>query len=302
MIRYLDHPGIDKGKWDAAIDRAVNGNIYAYSWYLDIVSPNWDALVEDAYHAVMPLTWRKKFGIHYLYQPFVTQQLGAFSTEEIDGSTLLEFLETVPKRFRHARIQLNTGNRVPAAHQFSKRVTHHLSLDSTYDQLAAAYSENRKRDLKKSLKAGVQISSQPDSDSWLSQKIQAAGNNVSGVKPRDWRTLQTLLGELERRHLLSVFVAVLEQQTVASAVTVTSGEHVIYLTGFATEKGKQVGASTLLFDHIIKTYAEQPLVLDFEGSMISGIAHFFKSLGGIEVPYWEVAWNRLPWPLKLLKR
>ncbi len=39
----------------------------------------WDALVLDDYQAVMPLTWRSKFGIRYLYQPAFTQQTGIFS-------------------------------------------------------------------------------------------------------------------------------------------------------------------------------------------------------------------------------
>src|ERR1700692_3437990 len=80
MIHYLKHNAIDKRRWDEAIDRAFNGMIYAKSWYLDIVSPQWDALVSDDYRAVMPLTWRRKFGVYYLYQPFFTQQLGVFTT------------------------------------------------------------------------------------------------------------------------------------------------------------------------------------------------------------------------------
>jgi hypothetical protein len=65
-----------------AIARSFNGIVYAYSWYLDIVSPGWDALVKDDYKSVMPLTWRKKYGIKYLYQPFFTQQLGVFSSDK----------------------------------------------------------------------------------------------------------------------------------------------------------------------------------------------------------------------------
>ena len=32
----------------------------------------WDALVLDDYAAVMPLTWRRKYGTRYLYQPAFT--------------------------------------------------------------------------------------------------------------------------------------------------------------------------------------------------------------------------------------
>jgi hypothetical protein len=61
LITYLKHTEIDKYKWDACITRASNSLVYAYSWFLDVVSPNWDALILDDYTAVMPITHRKKY-------------------------------------------------------------------------------------------------------------------------------------------------------------------------------------------------------------------------------------------------
>ena len=69
QIRYLTNEQIDKIKWDACIDTASNGLVYAYSFYLDSMAKNWDALVLGDYEAVMPLTWNKKYGFYYLYQP-----------------------------------------------------------------------------------------------------------------------------------------------------------------------------------------------------------------------------------------
>ena len=65
-IRYLTRREIDTTKWDHCIDTAGNGLIYAYSFYLDHMARNWDALVLNDYEAVMPLTWNSKFGIRYL--------------------------------------------------------------------------------------------------------------------------------------------------------------------------------------------------------------------------------------------
>ncbi len=77
-ISYLRHENIDKKKWDNCIAHANNSLIYAYSYYLDAMSENWNALVMNDYEAVMPLTWAKKFGFRYLRQPVFTQQLGIF--------------------------------------------------------------------------------------------------------------------------------------------------------------------------------------------------------------------------------
>ena len=55
MIQYLKNKEIDFKKYDACIAAAINSRIYAYSWYLNIVADNWDALVLNDYEAVMPL-------------------------------------------------------------------------------------------------------------------------------------------------------------------------------------------------------------------------------------------------------
>jgi len=65
-IKYLKHNQIDKQKWDSAIENAQNGLAYALSWYLDIVSPNWDALIFGDYEMVMPLIHKKKYTFHIL--------------------------------------------------------------------------------------------------------------------------------------------------------------------------------------------------------------------------------------------
>ena len=74
-IQYLRHGQIDKTKWDACIESSSNGLVYGYSFYLDQMAGNWEALVMDDYKIGMPLTARKKYGIQYLAQPFLAAQL-----------------------------------------------------------------------------------------------------------------------------------------------------------------------------------------------------------------------------------
>ena len=59
MINYLTNEQIDKSRWDDCVAHAVNGNVYAFSWYLDIVHPGWEALVEmidGNYVTIMPIS------------------------------------------------------------------------------------------------------------------------------------------------------------------------------------------------------------------------------------------------------
>ena len=107
MIKHVTHNELDKIKWDNCIDHANNTLIYAYSWFLDVVSPNWEALVYNDYEAVMPLTHKRKFLINYLYQPFFTQQLGVFSRFENQAELTRSFLVSIPTKFKYIDVNLN---------------------------------------------------------------------------------------------------------------------------------------------------------------------------------------------------
>ena len=161
MITYLKHGQIDKTRWDECIATAVNGNVYAWSWYLDVVHPQWEALVEmnnDKYLSVMPLTCKQKYFVNYLCQPFFAQQLGIFSVNPITEDITLAFLQAVPKKFRLIEIRLNEGNPVPKT-LIGLDLHRNLVLDlrSSYDSLSSNYHENTIRNLKKSYKNGLRL-------------------------------------------------------------------------------------------------------------------------------------------------
>ena len=109
QIIYLTRKQVNDDLWNACIDSSANGLVYAYTWYLDAMADNWDALVFNNYEAVMPLPWRKKWNINYLYQPFLTAQLGLFGNN-MTGQLLASVLNAVPKKFRYWECSLNHQN------------------------------------------------------------------------------------------------------------------------------------------------------------------------------------------------
>lgn len=60
------------------------------------MAKNWDALVLNDYEAVMPLTWNKKYGICYLYQPPFTACLG-ITGKLVTTATMTDFLKPFQK-------------------------------------------------------------------------------------------------------------------------------------------------------------------------------------------------------------
>jgi hypothetical protein len=150
MIKYLQHHEIDKERWDDCIRRSFNGIIYAYSWYLDVVHPGWEALVKADYSTVMPLTGGKKLGVRYLYNPFFIQQLGVFSVARLTPDAVKEYLDAVPAHYRYIEINLNTFNHPEEnGFRFKHNVNHELDMIGAYEMLRKEYSDNTKRNIKK---------------------------------------------------------------------------------------------------------------------------------------------------------
>ena len=73
-IQHLRHKDIDFEKWDNAMNLCTNRLCYANSWFLNIVSPKWEALVSEDYNYLMPLPVKRKYKIPYIVQPHLAQQ------------------------------------------------------------------------------------------------------------------------------------------------------------------------------------------------------------------------------------
>src|SRR6185369_10170077 len=164
QIKYLQHTEIDKAKWDACITNAPNGLIYGYSFYLDCMATHWDALVLEDYEAVMPLTWNKKYGFYYMYQPAFTASLGVFG-KNLAREIVADFISMFPTKFKLIEISLNTGNIIGDSKPFSLlRSNYILHLNNSYEELYKTYRDNHKRNIKKAFDLGCKVSKEVSID------------------------------------------------------------------------------------------------------------------------------------------
>ena len=302
MIQYLQHHDIDRAKWDVCIEQSINSLIYASSWYLDAVSPGWEALVLDDYTAVMPLTKGRKYFLNYLYQPFFTQQLGVFSKLEIRQEVLQKFIEAIPKKFRFIEIQLNEKNHLlDERFKVKKTKNYLLNLNKSYDKIYKDYNEQAKRNLKKAKKQEIEIKTIPHGDIINFYKLHK-GIVTKGVKEADYQRFSDLMEEAwQRKKLIARAVYNKTNELLAAGLFLSHRNRIIFILGTASESGRDAGAMHFLFDNLIFQFAEHKMVLDFEGSEIPGIARFFKSFGAEKFHYYRLKMNRLPWFIKLIK-
>jgi hypothetical protein len=301
-INYLTYQQIDKAKWDDCINNADNGLIYACSFYLDAMAKNWDALVLNDYEAVMPLTWNKKYSIHYLYQPPFMACLGVFG-KSLNAETVSAFLQTVPAKFKYWDIYFNPGNLFTISNfNLYERMSYVLNLNETYENIYKAYRDNIKRNIKKSEQFGLRI----HKDVAIAEVVQLAKEQAGKfASPADddfirFEKLFDLLYKKEQSTTYAVYTK--EKQLMASAVFFFSHNRAYYIMVGNHPNGKTLGASHALINAFIKDHAGQNLLLDFEGSDIPSLAFFYSSFGAVEEKYSAVRLNRLPAYLKWMKK
>ena len=143
-IKYLKNHQIDFKKWNWCISRSFNGIAYAYSWYLDIVSEGWEALVHGDYEIVMPITHSKKMGMRYFFQPLLTQQLGVFSLKQLSPDVVEEFINSIPKEIKLVNINLNKFNKINGeAFKLKENRTYELDLIKPYEKQVTDFEHNK---------------------------------------------------------------------------------------------------------------------------------------------------------------
>jgi len=301
-IKYLQQKEISKTKWDECISAADNGLIYAYTCYLDAMAEHWDALVMGDYEAVMPLTWNKKYGIYYLYQPAFTASLGIFGkhlTEKLIG----DFIQAIPKKFELIEIALNHGNIFSVPTNFSiVRNNYTLSLNKEYPSLHSSYKENIRRNIKKAEQIGCIVKKDiPVADVIALSK--PAMQQLSNVKEEDYKNLERLYHLLHAQNKAITYgVYSPNNELVASCVYFFSHERAYYILVGNNPNGKTMGASHYLIDRFIYDHANQNVLLDFEGSDIRNLAFFYSSFGASLETYPFLKINRLPFWVKWLKK
>lgn len=276
--------------------------VYAYSWYLDIVAGEWEALIENDYDKVFPLTGNKKAGFHYLFQPPFTQQLGVFSRSLLTEEKVMEFLNAIPKKYKFVEINLNMFNKTNLSKfRVEPWVTYQLDLIKTYEGISNNYSENLGRNLKKANNAGLTTGKNVKPDDIILLFRENRGKGLKHLSEDDYKKLKRLIYMAMYKGIAQTYGVFDETNMLcAGAVFMKSHQKQIFLFSGANETARKNNAMALLIDGFIREYAHQTLTLDFEGSNDPGLARFYSHFGSKKCFYYHLTIDHLPLPVSLL--
>ncbi|MBX2982763.1 MAG: GNAT family N-acetyltransferase [Flavobacteriales bacterium] len=302
MIVHLRHHDIDPVAWDQRLEACSNASWYGLSSTLEAAAPGgWDALVDETTGEQMPLFWRRKYGVSYLYQPFMIQHSGPYSLVDATAAAA-RFLRALPMHFRYADINLLASGITGIAHlRTEQRTNHVLQLNRSADTLRSGYSTNHRRSLRRA--AGADVTVERDvsgqrvleviegSEQFIRWRVDAAARatmrrlvQATEADGTGWGRMVTSNGE-----------------PVAIAWFVRSHERIIFLKGIGTARGRELRAMHLLIDDVIAEHASSGTAFDLAGGNDPQLARFYSGFGAEPVVYLRTLMNRLPPLIRLIK-
>jgi len=281
MIRYITRKKLDEKKYNQCVSSSPNSRIYGTSYYLDIVTKNWDALILNDYESVMPLPWRSKYFIKYIYPPCWTQQLGIFSINEIDAKQIEYFLESIPNKFLKTSVKFNSKC---YRKEFIQKSNYTLNLKNEYHEIKAHYRKDRRSRANQFLRIGLKVVEEIDVNN-LIDLFKSEYQEKVNIKELDFDSLKVISkSKLLKPLILKVYN--LKNNIISGALFVRDTNRIYYLFSANNEEGRSVNANTGILDYIVRNYSNSHLALDFEGSMIPAIKSYFKSFGSTEEKYY----------------
>ncbi|MEZ4979126.1 MAG: hypothetical protein R2772_07495 [Chitinophagales bacterium] len=302
-IKLMKREEIDDKRWNGCVHFALSATPYAYTWYLDNVCETWDALVVGEYKMVMPIVYAKKFGFTYCYQPFFTQQLGVYADIPLSKETIDAFFSKIPEHIQYLDCNLNESNYAPSLGESEERENFLLDLKPAYEDLKKKFSGNVLKNLKRAEKAELFVSNHLSPELFADFYLEHTAKKIPGFKKKHYYMMLRIIYHA-LHYKMGVLLGVYNQKQELLAVNflIDHPQRLINLMPSSSEEGLKHGAMAFLMNNLMERNAGQNKYLDFEGSMIEGVANFYKGFGAKRVIYYRVKLNHLPKILRIFKK
>jgi hypothetical protein len=301
MIVYHKNNEIDREQWDNCIRNTPGAKPYAYSWYLDIMAPGWQALVDDDYDSVFPVPGFNRFGIQYISTPVFLQQLGAFSPENSSTKVIKEFLDFMPDFYKF--IDLCIGQRIDiSGYKNFEKVNFELDLSKPYETISGNFTDHCRRNIHSSSRNCPDLISEITPDEIINLFIENNGKEIGGIKDRDYHRLKNLINFCKinkKGRIIGVDGARKKLIFGLFLVEIRGRKTILFVANTPQSYDKRIGYYVI--NELIKDNSSTKTILDFAGSSIPSVASFYESFGCSRVPFYRLYRNSLFWPVRMLK-
>ena len=287
-VQIINHKELDKVIWDKKIGASASPSFFMLSWVLDILHPNWDALVYLNYEAFMPIPKAQKYGLTYVFQPNFIRSLSIFNENEDHRSAIIAiFSETYSLVNINLDFELKESN--------SNGVFQKLSIPSSCELLQNAYSKNAIRVISK-LDIEIEYKLFYDAGTFIEffKKIK----NIKSLKSNSYSKLHQLINETLKRENGKLIAAFYKGEMIACGFFIFFQKQVYFLKGTVNKLGREKGAFYGLIDFVLQSLIGRFEHFDFVGSNDKGISDFYRKFGAQDFNYSILKYNTLKTPVK----
>jgi len=283
-VFHLKRNDIDIVKWNACVENSVNESPMAYSWVLDIMHPNWEAIIGDDYKWVFPLTIKRFFLCKFYSLPVYVQYLGFFgNTKPLDTERFFSQLKKYGYFF--INVSQTPGIDVINIPNACSRTTFYLDLERPYEMIERNYSKSCKKNIRRSINENVKVLQIESPKALIKMKMEMVKHKgLKAISSLNDTKLEQLVEESLKNGSGILYEAKINDALCASAFFIRGKSRIIIFSA-SNNLGRSTKASFLLVDRFIKEHCLKKCYLDFAGSDIKGIAEFNMGFGAKPLLY-----------------
>lgn len=289
-VQIINHKELDKVIWDKKISASASPSFFMLSWVLDILHPNWDALVYLNYEAFMPIPKAQKYGLTYVFQPKFIRSLSIFNENEDHRSAIIAI-------FRETYFLVNINLDFELKESNSNGVFQKLTIPSSCELLQNAYSKNALRVISK---LDVEIEYKLFNDAVVFIEFFKKIKNIKSLKSYSYSKLHQLINECIKRENGKLIAAFYKGEMIACGFFIFFQKQVYFMKGTVNKNGREKGAFYGLIDFVLQSLIGRFDNFDFVGSNDKGVSDFYRKFGAQDFNYSILKYNNIKTPIKQL--
>jgi hypothetical protein len=281
-ISFLSHKEIDPEKWNDLLLRTPNARLFSHYAYLNVVNPDWSALIEqegEKYISAFPLTFKKKFGLKYIVQPFMTQQLQILNRNSGISEDFRKQLNKILSKYVSVRLSLNnTSADKLSGFKCTERKTMVLSLQNGKDYYDS-FAKKHQQSIRISRKFNFKIEKSRDFQMIIEGFLKNKAGDI-GLSHEGKITLHNLIPFFEAQKSIRVHAARdLKGNIRAAGLFAGFGDTMTFLLSFSDDTGKKNCLMHAIILDWLENDSENYHELDFEGGNIKSLERFYGRFG-----------------------
>ncbi|MFC2080723.1 hypothetical protein ACFLR8_00765 [Bacteroidota bacterium] len=276
---HIKDPEEASGFYDKCIAASPNGLIYALSWYLNIVCPEWEVLATEDHSTVMPLPISRSLGRKVLKQPEYAYQLGVFSTSILSPEVIQHFISAIPEGYRLRKLCMSKFNIVPTAGvRFLN--TAELDLISPYKMIVSKFGSSMKNSLKLAQEKSLIYVNNVSVHDMLMFAYRLDRFNRKRLKPHEISMLRMIASNAIRYRSAQIGAAYDSHNNLCATVIflIYKGKASI-LHAAASSEGIAARGIEFIIDRFIESKAEENMVLCVDNPSDKQLMDILKSCG-----------------------